>query len=683
MSVARRAGRWAGRRIGTGITAAGIALPGVLAVPSAASAATCPAPGGATIAKAPAPVDAEVVFSGGGLGHGLGLSQYGAQGAARLGCTAAQILSRYYDGAALQARTMPAEVRLWMLQDGQRAQVLAENGPVQWHLRDGTVPLPGATLVTPPVQPTGSTWRVGLDATRTRLELRDVLNGVLVWTGAAGQGLTARHSGSVISLTTYAKDGAVHLKRRLRWDETRFSFDASGLDVVQSIGTTSVGSAMDKYLWGLGEVPISWTRTAHEALRAQAVAARTYAYLKLRSGTILQPTPVHQNYTGYTKEAQDADYRDGAGRNLRWRDAVNTTRGQVVVTASGSVVNTLYSSSFGGHSEDVRYVWGGSEISYLHPLDDSVWDAASDNPNKAWARGLTLQQVADKLGFTSVSAISVAPRGSTARLEGVKVTGVRNGVPTTTLFEGWDVRTKLGLPSPGFTVSVRPIGGPAAQPLVGDWDGDGDSDPGWYKDGAVALRLGDGSTHRFRYGQAGDRALVGDWDGDGKDSLGVYRAGSWRLRNTLTAGKAHAVVSYPAPAATAQPVVGDWDGNGRDGLGFVHGTEWHLRNPLTAGRDEVVLRYGSTGDTPVVGDWDGNGTDTPGVWRAGSWYLRNKLSSGSHQVTFAFGAATDRPVVGDWNRDGRTSAGAVRGTRWYRTNGRVTTTASGTTTFRG
>ena len=52
-------------------------------------AADCPSSGGVAIPRATATGD--VVFRGGGWGHGLGMSQYGAQGAARLGCTAAQI----------------------------------------------------------------------------------------------------------------------------------------------------------------------------------------------------------------------------------------------------------------------------------------------------------------------------------------------------------------------------------------------------------------------------------------------------------------------------------------------------------------------------------------------------------------------------------------------------------------
>jgi SpoIID/LytB domain protein len=434
-------------RVVAALAAAALSLPVPVLAAGSANASGCPAPGGASITDATAAAGSEVVFRGHGSGHGLGLSQYGAQGAARLGCTATQILTTYYAGSQVVTRPTPAEVRLWMLENGTAADVLAETGPVTWRLS-------GCASACPPVQPAGATWRVALDAAKTGLELWDAVAGTLVWSGgASGSTLTADHSGSVISLETWI--GATpYLERRLRWDETRYTFNSAGLDAVQAIRTTAAGSAMEKYLWGLAEVSISWTRDAHEALRAQAVAGRTYALLKLNAGTILYPTPRHQHYTGYAREAEDAGYKDQYGRNYRWREAVDSTAGSVVTMADGSAVDTLYSSSFGGYSEDKRYVWGGGAVSYLRTLDDSVWDKASSNPNRSWARGFTLAELATKLGFSSISTLSVGQRGSTTRLSGVKVTGVRSGVLTTVSMTGWDVKVKLGLLSDGFEIDL-------------------------------------------------------------------------------------------------------------------------------------------------------------------------------------------------------------------------------------
>src|SRR5687768_13091501 len=91
---------------------------GVL-VAAPAAAAGCPSPGGAAVPEAPA--NGEVVFRGHGWGHGLGMSQYGAQGGAKLGCTYGQILSTYYRGSVLRTEAMPGSIYLRMLNNGGRA----------------------------------------------------------------------------------------------------------------------------------------------------------------------------------------------------------------------------------------------------------------------------------------------------------------------------------------------------------------------------------------------------------------------------------------------------------------------------------------------------------------------------------------------------------------------------------
>ena len=649
-----------------------------------AQAITCPTPGGGTMAPAPeAAPDAEVVFSGNGYGHNLGMSQYGAQGAARLGCTAPQILAAYFPGTRLVKKAMPAEVRLWMGQDGTYTAVAATGGQVQWLLD-------GCAAPCPPVQPMGTTWEVHTDAARTRFELVDAATRTVVWSGGAtGSTLRVRHSGTVIGLTTYGgkhlengvtRPGGETYKHTVRWDETRFTFSAAGLDSILALQDNAAGPAMDKYLWGLSEVPISWTNGSHEALRAQSIAARNYAAAK--GGAVLYPTQRDQVYRGYVKELADEQFRDSAGRNLRWQAAVNSTSGQVVVDSSDRVITAFFTSSHGGHGEDDSYVWGG-KAPYIRAIDDSRWDAASSNPYRSWSASFSLAEVASKLGFDTIESMTVAPWGTAARDEGVQVTGVLAGVRQTRAFQDFQLKRALGLRSPSFTVKVLTVGGGTAVPLTGDWDGDGDTDLGWWKAGAVALRLGDGTTHRFRYGRAGDVPVVGDWDGDGKDSLGTYRAGRWSLRNAVSAGKADVVVRYAPPATTGRPVVGDWNGDGKDSLGFVHGTAWHVRNDTVSGKDHKVIRYGAKGDVPVVGDWDGNGTDTPGVRRAGTWRLRNTFSSGKADVTFSYGGTGYRPIVGDWDGDGRTSAGAVRGIRWHATDSLTTAKVEGGAEFRG
>ena len=70
-----------------------------------------------------------------------------------------------------------------------------------------------------------------------------------------------------------------------------------------------------------------------------------------------------------------------------------------------------------------------------------------------------MKTVAAKLGFDDSPQHLGAARGTTARLDGVRVTGVRGGALVTTTISGWDVRQALGLLSPNFTISMNVIGG--------------------------------------------------------------------------------------------------------------------------------------------------------------------------------------------------------------------------------
>jgi stage II sporulation protein D len=630
-----------------------VAVPG----PLPAAAAACTPASGVAVPDAPRPSGSyDVLVRGHGWGHSMGMSQYGAQGAATLGCTAAQILGYYYAGTVVAARTMPAEVRVSLMAGGSSARVLAENGTVTWQLT-------GCTAGCPPAQPAGAHWQVQRTSDGARYWLRNVADGATVWAGgSSGAELRAHHSGTVVSVDTPQND------RRLRWDYTRFLFSGSALDAMEVITTTSAGSAMDKYLWGIAEVPVSWP---DQALRAQAIAARTYA--AKRPGAVLQPTPADQNYLGYAQEAEDARF------GSRWRTAVNATSTLVVVlSADGSLVDALYSSSFGGRSEDRRYVWGAPEIPYLRSVDDSRWEMASSNPSerRSWARGFTfaqlttlLQSYASAHGLPvpgAVTGMSVAAPGSSARLSGVRVVGrYASGTAYDVAWEGWDVRQALGLLSPGFGIEIVGTG----WALTGDWDGDGATDLGWYRDGAVALRLGSGSVVRFRYGNSGMRPIAGDWNGDGRDEIGVVIGNQWHLRYTLTSGVADRVFAYGR--AGDIPVVGDWDGDGGDGAGVVRSNVWYLRNTVGAGSAELTFAYGFTAGRNAVltGDWDGNGTETPAIRRSNTWYLRNSNTAGTANLTFTYGPTTGVPaVVGDWNGDARTTIGVVLGTDWHLRN---------------
>lgn len=403
---------------------------GQSAARSRPAASTCPSPGGAKIVEAATPTATVKVF-GHGWGHGMGMSQYGAQGAARLGCDYRSILETYYHDSSVVTRQLDAPVVLSLASTSSIAKLDAETGAVRWSGASGSV-----------VQPAGTTWSVTRRTVsgRAGLALADS-GGTSELFVADGGVLNARHAGTVVKVRpTGGKSGL-----RTRWDTARFIGSSAGIRVSEVISAGQGHTAVQKYLMGLAEVPVSWPM---EALKAQTVAARTYLISKYNASDqayALRTTTADQVYRGYDQEEKDAVL------GARWRAAVTATAGKVVVDSTGRTIEAMYSSSMGGHTENREYVYGRYGISYLKAVDDSRWDNASDNPYRRWSKGFSKVSLAKRFGFDSVSSWRLAQRGSAARLAGVQITGKKAGRTVTVSFTGSQARSRLGLRSPGFT----------------------------------------------------------------------------------------------------------------------------------------------------------------------------------------------------------------------------------------
>lgn len=635
------------------LLATGVVATAVTAGPttSASAAGGCFPAGGQRVPEAAAPASSGIILQGHGWGHELGMSQYGAQGAALLGCNHAQILGTYYAGTRLKRQAMTAPVVL-ALRSAVRVTVLAENGRVVWATPSGTRR----------VQPVGQTWtaqavnRNGVPGTG----LYNAARTLQMWISKGT--LTAAHAGTTVRMRSYDAGSATpSADKRLRWGTGRFSRSGGGLVVEEAITSDARGTSVDKYLWGLGEVPVLWPA---EALRTQADAARTYLAASYAAGAYrIGTTTAAQVYAGATREDQDAAY------GYPWRASVNATSGEVIVDALGSPITAMYSSSVGGRSESRAYVYGDQGgYGYLTSVDDSRWDLASSNPYRSWAKAFTPDRFATALGFSSVSAVSLAAPGTAEREAGLQVTGVIGGVSRTVAFTGAAARSALGLRSSAFTVAwvqqPAPTGPTTveSQPLTGDWDGDGKDEFGVFRAGQVTLRAADGSLTRYLLGTSGDVAVVGDWDGDGKDSVSMFRAGTWYLRNALSAGPFDRTFAFGA--AGDQPVTGHWAGRGLQGIGVVRGARWSLRMTASPGPAERTFLYGIATDRALSGDPDGDGLDTPAVFRSGVFYLQPGLGSGSPLVV-RIGKAGDSPVLGDFDGAGGDTTGVYRGATLY------------------
>lgn len=81
-----------------------------------------------------------------------------------------------------------------------------------------------------------------------------------------------------------------------------------------------------------------------------------------------------------------------------------------------------------------------------------------------------------------------------------------------------------------------------------------ENDLGVFRNGQWILSAG----YRFNFGNPTDIPVTGDWNGDGESTIGVYRNGQGILRDSNSAGSASYRFNYGNP--TDKPVTGDWDG---------------------------------------------------------------------------------------------------------------------------
>jgi stage II sporulation protein D len=210
------------------------------------------------------------------------------------------------------------------------------------------------------------------------------------------------------------------------------------LVVPTSGGITAVNYVpLESYLYSVvgAEMPTSWSM---EALKSQAVAARTYALFHRQTGSDtvfdLGDTTTWQVYGGLEKEAPST------------RAAVDATQGQVL-TYQGQIINSVFHSCAGGYTENVEDVWS-SPLPYLR----GVFSPDRDLPACRWnAVSFSASELSQRLGYNgTISSVSVErhPHGRVISLE-------IDGSDGRMSIKGEDVRDDLGLKSTLFDISTE------------------------------------------------------------------------------------------------------------------------------------------------------------------------------------------------------------------------------------
>jgi hypothetical protein len=361
-------------------------------------------------------------FDGGGWGHGVGLSQFGALAQAEEGRNETQILKHYYKDTSVVS--MPAghwstqAKGLWvgLVSNTTTVNLAAIGGPVTICQPAGTCPPPAPyappefTDVT--IDP-GESWKFEINgANKTQCRFRKASPdpvGNLNW-HECDAALTKADNTD----TRFVVNGKEYARGTLR-----FTPSSAGFHAVVTLD-------LETYLYGLAEVPSSWPQ---EALQAQAIIGRSYAVAtaaerggangsgKLSScGCHLRSTTADQAYAGWAKE--------GGTAGASWVKAVNDTGGVILTHPQSNyafdIAKAFYSSSNGGASENVEFVWGGAALPWLRSVEDP-WSAdPSINPLARWTVVVPSSKVESAFGWDSVTLVQVTsgPPGAVVRFTG-------------------------------------------------------------------------------------------------------------------------------------------------------------------------------------------------------------------------------------------------------------------------
>ena len=380
-------------------------------------AATLTLAGQASAASMPA---GTLYVTGGGYGHGIGMSQFGAYGYALQGWTYQQILGHYYTGTAI-GTTNPAQTVRVLLGSGSAAFAGATkvgNRALNPSLTFDVVPLADGSL------------KIVNQSTHKPV-------------GTFPAPLTATGSGPLSLAGLGGYRGSLEFRPN----------GSGGVYTVNVVG-------LDDYVQGViaAEMPSTWSA---EALKAQAVAARTYAITTDVAGGFynLYPDTRSQMYGGIAAETPATDA------------SVAATSGQIV-TYDGAPAVTYFFASSGGYTENIEDAWPGATADpWLRGVPDP-YDGAGGNPYHRWTRRLSLSAATKHLGrFVKgkLIEITVTQHGASPRIVSANVIGTGG----TTTVTGSQLEGAFGLLSTWaeFTTissSTRPTPTPAAGDATGD-----------------------------------------------------------------------------------------------------------------------------------------------------------------------------------------------------------------------
>jgi len=217
--------------------------------------------------------------------------------------------------------------------------------------------------------------------------------------------------------------------------------------------------ALDTYLYGVvsSEMPASYEK---EALKAQAVVARTYTLYKMinnsnkkhKEADICDSSACCQAWI--SKEDRLAKW-DENKKDEYWNkivNAVNETQGKMI-TYEGKPINAFFHANSGGSTEAPVNVWGGTGYPYLQTVETSGEDGYSQYESKVRFTKKEFEEKVKKqhsdfaIDYTEKDCIKIIEYTQGNRVKTIKIGNLE--------LSGVEVRTICGLRSANFEVTIN------------------------------------------------------------------------------------------------------------------------------------------------------------------------------------------------------------------------------------
>ena len=390
------------------------------------------------------------VLTGSGFGHGVGMSQIGAEGQALEGQSAQYILNYWFPGTSIVSVPDTQLIRVNIGHQLTSATIALANPSSRGNIDlsanpDGSLDLLGMGTAS-------SVYRFSLVGKKIVASLSNKPSPAIsfsgqsswniYWTGTTAfpspaGGLTGPKPEpfTVVKVTT--PSGSIQLK----YGQVQLKVVGRKIEVTATM-------TLEQYLFGISEMSSSWPSAA---LQAQAIASRTYALAHLTTRTScdcnVYNTMYDQAYIGYAKE-----FEARVGAN--WVAAVTATESDPVnaqaIFYQSKPINVYFFSSDGGQTQQSADVWGTSYPYLTNVPDPWSLDIFLNPQYSHWQRVLIQKDVAAAFNLPDVVSLAITAR--TVSNSATQITATSSTGATALLAVG-DFKTKLKLPSSWFEIA--------------------------------------------------------------------------------------------------------------------------------------------------------------------------------------------------------------------------------------